>query len=334
MFKEKIIFILFYKWKYLLAILKSKSLKNRSKKVDSITYVAREADKDWIFGAKVNKLSRSSNLNADVYFHDRLRDLPVTDGYFFVFHQYFYRAIRHNPQILNKRNIIMFTHPNWTNSFSKTHVSWCLNLAYKIICLNSTVKKELIEIGVKEEKLELIHIASNPEFFYHHERKSGAVGFCSAYGPRKNAQLIFDIINNMPEKHFYILGKGWENFERFEELSKLKNFTYYNNEDYHKFPDLYTKIDTFISASFLEGGPVPILEAMLSNCFPIATKTGFCPDIIEHGKNGFLIDLDITYKEVIPLIKEADNIKFNVRETVLEYSWEKCAKKIDTLFLS
>ena len=52
---------------------------------NQLPYVAREADKDWIFGAKVRRLAKFSGLNATAYFHNRLRDLPDSDGYFFVF---------------------------------------------------------------------------------------------------------------------------------------------------------------------------------------------------------------------------------------------------------
>ena len=333
MFKERLIFNLLYKWKYLFAILRAKFLKKGDNRdVSSITYVAREADKDWIFGAKVRRLAKFSGLDATPYFHDRLRDLPDSDGYFFVFHQYFYRAIRHNPQILNKRNIVMFTHPHWSFSFSKTHVIWCLNKADKVICLNSSVQKELIAAGLQADKTALMHIASNPDFFYSHERKTGSVGFCSAFGDRKNPEMVFNLVKHMPERHFYMIGRYWDQYEKYEELIALSNFTYFDNEDYEKYPDLYNKIDIFISPSTLEGGPVPVLEAMLSNCFPIASKTGFCPDIINHGENGFLFDIDASYKEVMQLIDEADIKDIDVRATALPYSWENCSKKLDTLF--
>lgn len=333
--KEFLIFNLLYKWKYLWAILQSKFIRiPRRKKISKLIYVAREDDKDWIFGAKVKRLSKFSSLDASPYFHNRLKNLPEADGYYFIFPHYFCRAIRHNPQILKKKNIVMFTHPNWTSSYSRTHISWCLNKADKVICLNSEVKKELISIGIQPDKLEVIHIASDPDFFYHHERNRGAVGFCSNFGARKNPHLTYQIIKNMPEKHFYMIGRNWEHFEKYEELSKLPNFTYFNNEEYSKYPDLYAKIDTFISPSILEGGPVPILEAMLSNCVPIASKTGFCQDIIEHGKNGFLFNIDAKYDEVISLIEQADALQTDIRKTALAYSWENCSKKIDTLFLN
>jgi glycosyltransferase involved in cell wall biosynthesis len=333
--KEVFIFNLLYKWKYLIAMLKALLLfDDTNTSVKSITYVAREADKSWIFGAKVRRLSKFSRLNARPYFHAKLRNLPKTDAYFFIFPNYFCRAMRHNPFILNKKNIVMYTHQHWTNSYSKTHICWCLNKADKVICLNSTTKKQLIEIGVKPIKIEVIHIASSPNMFYEHERNSGAVGFCCAYSERKNPELIFNIIKNMPEKQFYIIGVLWENFEKFIDLTNLSNFTYINNADYSEYPNLYNKIDTFISASFLEGGPVPLLEAMFSNCFPIASKTGFCEDIIKHGSNGFLFETNARAEEVIQLIKQADNINTNTRESVLPYSWENCSKRIDELFLS
>ena len=332
--KEFLIFNLLYKWKYLIASCKAWLLFEQPiEAIKKITYVARDADKNWIFGAKIRRLSRFSGLNASPYFHAKLRNLPKSDAYFFIFPNYFCRAIRHNPFILNRKNIVMYTHQHWTTSYSKTHVAYCLKKAHRVICLNSTTKKELIAIGIEAEKIEVIHIASNPDTFYSHERNSGSVGFCCAYSDRKNPELIFNIIKNMPEKHFYIIGVLWEKFDKFDTLISLKNFTYIKDANYEEYPNLYNKIDTFISASFLEGGPVPLLEAMLSNCFPIASKTGFCNDIIKHGENGFLFDPNTDSAEVIDLIKQADLIKTDTRATVLEHSWENCSKKIDNLFL-
>jgi glycosyltransferase involved in cell wall biosynthesis len=334
MLKEQLIFNLLYKWKYLIAFLKAKSIKKKtSEKISSITYVAREADKDWIFGAKVKRLAKFSKLQSTTYFHNGLRSLPDSDGYFFIFHQYFYRAMRHNPKILNKRNIVMFTHENYTTSFSKTHVIWCLNKADKVVCLNSKVQEKLIKAGLQKEKTALIHIASNPDFFFSHERKTGTVGFCSAFSDRKNPKLIFDLVKNTPERQFYLIGRYWDKYENFNELMSLQNFTYFDNEAYETYPNLYNKIDIFISPSKIEGGPVPILEAMLSNCFPIASKTGFAEDIITHGENGFLFDTNADYKTVKVLIDKAGTKTIDVRKTALPYSWENSSHKIDALFI-
>ena len=149
----------------------------------------------------------------------------------------------------------------------------------------------------------------------------------------KNPEMVYQLVKNMPERSFYLLGRYWENFAKYDEMKNMPNLTYYSNEDYSKYPEVYNKIDVFVSPSILEGGPVPVLEAMLSNCFPITTKTGFCPDVISDGDNGFLFDIDATYIEVMKLIKLADSKTVDVRQTALKHSWKNCSQKIDDLFL-
>ena len=86
MILEKIIFTLLFKWKYLIAILHSKFLKkNKNSVFTSITYVAREADKDWIFGAKVRRLAKFSGLDSNTYFHNRLRTYQILMDIFLYF---------------------------------------------------------------------------------------------------------------------------------------------------------------------------------------------------------------------------------------------------------
>jgi len=331
---EKIEFHIIYKWKYLLSYIKNLSyVKNIRNKTKSIVYVAAEVDKDWIFGAKVRRLSKFSNLSSSTYFHNLSKHIPTSDGYFYVHPKYFCRAFRKSPHILKGKNIVMFTHENWDKYWTKTHVIWCLNRADKVIFLNTEIRNKIVKEGLKKEKTHVLHIASDPDFFYHHKRENNVVGFCCAYYERKNPDLIFNLVKNMPERDFVLIGKNWNMYEKFDELIKFNNFTYLENQPYEKYPEFYSNINVFVSPSKLEGGPVPLLEAMLSNCFPVASKTGFCPDIILHGENGYLFDIDANYKEVAFLINKAFKNDESVRETVLEHSWENCSEKIDELFL-
>lgn len=334
-FQEQLYFLIFHKWKYIVAIIYSKFYKKPIDRIiNKVVYVAREKDKEWIFGAKVRRLSRYSSLNAEVYYHNKLRHLPNADAYYYIYQNYFCRCLRSTPGILGKKNIVMFTHPTWSRKYSKTHVVWCLNKADYVICLNSSIKKDLIAIGVKPVILKVIHIGTSSSFFYKHERGAGAVGFCSNFSSRKNPDLLFDIVKNMPDRTFHLIGNNWEDYDRFKELSNLPNFIYNTKMSYESYPDLYSKIDVFVSPSLLEGGPVPVLEAMMSNCVPVVSKTGFCPDVVSHGENGFLFDIEAGYHEVVPLIEKAFLLQKDIRETVLEHTWENCSKKIDKLFLN
>ncbi|MEL0457064.1 glycosyltransferase family 4 protein [Flavobacteriaceae bacterium SZ-1-7] len=331
---EYVYFLLVHKWKYLWAILVSKFSASVSKEVNDVVFVARELDKKWIFGAKVRRLSHYSSLNAKTHYHNKLRNLPDADGYFFIYQNYFCRCIRSKPSILNKKNIVMFTHPNWDKKYSKTHVVWCLNKANYIICLNSEIKTYLTNLGVKPELLKVLHIGTSSKFFNSHERGKGDVGFCSSYHARKNPKLIYDIVKNMPDKTFHLIGQNWHNYDGFQDILSLPNFIYHKEIPYESYPEMYSKIDVFVSPSLLEGGPVPVLEAMMSNCVPVASKTGYCTDLINHGENGFLFDVNASYENVIPLIEKAFSLRANIRETVMPYTWENCAKTIDGLFLS
>lgn len=330
---EALYFLIAHKWKYWFAMFKA-NFYARTKAVKSIVYIARAKDKDWIFGAKVRRLSRYSSLKASVHYHNKLRYFPKADGYFFIYQNYFCRSIRSNPFILKRKTVVMFTHPNWSKKYSKTHVVWCLNKAGTVICLNSNVKQYLIDCGVKPEILQVLHIGTSSTFFKTHERGNGDIGFCSAFHVRKNPNLVLDIVKHMPDKTFHLIGRHWDRFDRFDELVALPNLIYHNNEPYEAYPDLYGKLDVFVSTSLLEGGPVPILEAMMSNCVPVSSKTGFAEDLITHGENGYLFELEATYKNVVPLIEQALILKGDMRQYVMPYTWENCSKTIDGYFLN
>jgi glycosyltransferase involved in cell wall biosynthesis len=47
-----------------------------------------------------------------------------------------------------------------------------------------------------------------------------------------------------------------------------------------------------VISSWWEGFPFVLVEAMCSGVVPVSTKVGSVPDIIEHGRNGLLLDSD------------------------------------------
>lgn len=57
-------------------------------------------------------------------------------------------------------------------------------------------------------------------------------------------------------------------------------------------PSSYYALDLYLSPSRDEGGPAGVLESMASSVPVIATRTGMAADIIQHGLNGFLADIE------------------------------------------
>ncbi len=78
----------------------------------------------------------------------------------------------------------------------------------------------------------------------------------------------------------------------------------------------------------LEGGPIPLLEAMMSNVVPVATRTGFAPDLITHGDNGFIFEIGSEPRHVADLIEQAFRLRKDIRRTVQPYSWTNFANAI------
>ena len=84
----------------------------------------------------------------------------------------------------------MYTHEDFSRSFSKTHIKFCLNKAHRVICLNKKAKEMLIGIGVNTP-IEVLHIASDPETFKPHERKTNNIGISCAFSDRKKSIFTF-----------------------------------------------------------------------------------------------------------------------------------------------
>jgi glycosyltransferase involved in cell wall biosynthesis len=272
-------------------------------------------------------------IPTQVQYSKDFRRLPKTRrGYFFAHFKYFARALRHNPQLWKIPSIVLFTHPNWDSKYTSSHVVYVLNQAYRVICLNTAASEKLAEMGVEREKLAVGHMAADPGFFLPHRRTSTTVGLSMAYYERKNPWLLLDIIQSMPQVRFLLVGTGWQKFERFDELIRCPNLDYKDSVAYRQYPDLYRQMSVFLSTSRLEGGPVPLLEAMMANVYPVVSATGFAPDIIRHGENGYLFPIDADAATICPLIEKAFANTTDVRGSVVGHSWKNYAQWLEQLY--
>jgi len=212
-------------------------------------------------------------------------------------------------------------------------MGYVLNFADEIVCLNTAAAQELKAIGIPEHKIHVYHMASDPAVFTPKQRTGdGAIGFSMAYGPRKRPDMVVQLIKEIPQRKFILIGPRWTEYPPFAEIMNSSNLTYYDDIEYSRYPELYRQMDVYVSTSVLEGGPVPVLEAMLCNIVPVASKTGFCPDIIEHGVNGFLFETDASVNTIKALIEKAFELKSNVRTGIEVHSWANYGRKIAGLF--
>lgn len=255
--------------------------------------------------------------------------LPKAERYFFSHYVFFIGSLSPFSNIYSGRSFVFVTHlePD-KHRLSDKLLARLLNRSDGVICMNKQLQRDVQKLGVAVGKTSVVVGAANGKQFCPHKRKpDGKVGFCSAFYERKSPDVLFEIVRSMPHRKFLLLGKGWQAYKRFDQLCGFSNFEYVETA-YTEYPEYYSQMSVFVSVSQIEGGPIPLLEAMMSNVVPVASRTGFGPDIIEHGKNGFIFENGVSIDSICRLIEDAFRLDVAIDESVREYTWEQYSQKM------
>lgn len=320
----------YYKQTYTLSWVKSQLDKLINVKPTTeydLVFVIYESTRGWILEAICKEIA--AYFSGNYCYHYSTSHLPPSKAYFFSHYALFPACLEQNSHIWNSKSIVWYTHPR-DIGISNDKLVYALSKATKVVSTCSQFVELLNSQGLSSEKTTFILGGADPEIFKPHQRFEGAVGFCSAYQERKAPEKIFSIISMMPHRKFILLGRKWNEYEKFTELMNLPNLCYVE-APYADYPTYYAQMDVFVSVSNLEGGPIPLLEAMMCNAVPVASKTGFAPDIITHGENGFLFDTDSSAEAICELIEKAFRIETDVRATVEHLTWKNFSLEIQKL---
>jgi glycosyltransferase involved in cell wall biosynthesis len=303
-----------------------------------LVFVLDKQDEKWILGAICREIAKHS-LGKVQFYYDRFYEtgmpswprpvkLPDAEAYFFADFRFLIRCLKATPSIWFRRKYVWYTH---FEEAPKNEFVFALNQATKVISACSLFVELLGRAGVKPEKLTCVLGAADPDVFRSHKRSSdGLIGFCTAFYSRKNPDLILEIVKILHHRKFVLLGRNWERYARFSELTGLANFSYVD-VPYSEYPKYYERMTVFVSASALEGGPIPLIEAMMSNIVPVASRTGFAPDVIEHGQNGFLFGVESPAQLVCEYIEKSFLVETDVRATVEHLSWTNFALQMNAI---
>ena len=101
----------------------------------------------------------------------------------------------------------------------------------------------------------------------------------------------------------------------------------------------YQALDAFVVTARIEGGPVPLLEAMSCGLPVVSTRVGVASEIVEQCKNGFLVDFDAPEEILRNLQFIADNpscaesVGSKARKTIIQkLQWKDTTKDITNLY--
>jgi len=149
----------------------------------------------------------------------------------------------------------------------------------------------------------------------------------------------YEVITKKMDAQLIVAGKKDVDFNRPALRSVLDEiiFTGYVNEAILQV--LYALCDVYVCPSRLEGFGLTILEAYAAGKPVVATNVGAIPELLEHGKNGALVepeDPDAMAGEIILFLQNPSlcatigqaNKEF-VRNT---FSWKKSARQLEKIY--
>ena len=306
---------------------------NKSKKIE-IVLVGLLWNRKWVLGNLLNKLNsefpyRSRKiwlltLFARHNWYERFlyRRLPKSQFYFFSYLSIFEKYLQKDPEIYRNKSIVFYTHfDKKLGSISSQAES--LSKALKIYVMCSHDKRALMDGGLDETKIRIVYFGIDSDVLALHSNseKNNLVILASKFGPRKGLEILPSLIREMPTFEFMILGRNWEKFIEKNSLNLEPNFQY-QNFNFRTRNEYFPLAKYFLSLSELEGGPIPLLECLSLGVIPICTNTGFAPDLIEHGRTGYLLNIPPTVSEVKRALLEACNHASIKRVDVSHLTWK------------
>jgi glycosyltransferase involved in cell wall biosynthesis len=285
-------------------------------------FVVAEQNRGWILDGICRDLV-ARIPGSVIWYDDRRGAMPSGASYFFSHMSLFVERARQVRR--SSRVAVLFTHPSRPITSEDRRA---LRLRQpSVLCMSSEGRTFLLEGGVDSSLISQVIPGVDPTRFQPHARNGGMVGLCSAYYERKNPEVMFDIVRTAAHERFVLVGRGWKTSPWADVVSGLPNLRYVEAH-YADYPALYDQMDVFISPSTLEGGPMPLLEAMMSNVVPIATRTGFAPDLIEHGVNGLLVETTSSATEFADLIPIARTLTADIRSSVEGHTLDAYAERV------
>ena len=135
--------------------------------------------------------------------------------------------------------------------------------------------------------------------------------FIWAKAPETQLEIFRRVLAVRPDCHFLIAGRGMAEDEEMGNLLRTCG------PDTHvhllgvrsDVPALFASADIFLLPSRVEGFPISIMEAMALGVPVVASNVGGIPDLVRHGKDGFLhdaADVDGMAQSVLRLMADAD----------------------------
>lgn len=160
---------------------------------------------------------------------------------------------------------------------------------------------------------------------------------------RKGIEILEEIIDksvaNHPSFWWVIRGPGWQEIvQKYKDkTSRIIHLPFLLEKE--EVAESYYLMDAYLVTARIEGGPVPLIEAMSTGLSCITTPVGLAPEIIHDGINGYLNAFDdvagfinrLTFLEKDP--ETRGKIGTAARTSIVEHlKWENTVTQVPTLY--
>jgi glycosyltransferase involved in cell wall biosynthesis len=178
--------------------------------------------------------------------------------------------------------------------------------------IGSDIKYRLIRYGVEYDKFNALDKNFRKELGI--KDNELVVGMIASFKPQKCPQdfiqLASSVSRDLPNTKFILVGDGvlrkkTEQLINKYNLQKKVILVGWRRD----IPEILASLDIFVLTSLWEGLPISALEAMAASLPVITTNTGGVSEIVEEGKNGFLIyrkDTQSMSDKLISLLKDSN----------------------------
>ncbi|MDM8561464.1 glycosyltransferase family 4 protein [Candidatus Parabeggiatoa sp. HSG14] len=221
-----------------------------------------------------------------------------------------------------------------------------------ICCISHFARSQLMMLSPHTvwDKLELNRLGVDPHLFTPHsfreEPNPYEVLCVGRLVPVKGQFLLIEavarLINEGRQLRLRLVGDGpdrqrLEDEVKQQQLTEQVIFEGAINQD--RILEFYNSADIFILASFAEGLPIVLMEAMAMEIPCITTHITGIPELITNGKNGILVaasDIEALV-EAITLLMDNQNLRFQIgksgRQRVLkDYKLQRNTEKLADIF--
>ncbi len=231
-------------------------------------------------------------------------------------------------------------------------ISWCLSQAGGIVSVSHDLAKKVIDLGVDKSRVKVIYNGLDASLFYPMEKQKCR----ETLKINKDASIIL-YVGNLKEKKgcldlFDAFAKFKQNDRRIElvyigggaceqtikaktKQHNLEGLVHLIGQQKHDVLPLWMgAADLVVLPSYAEGVPNVLLEAMACARPVVASNVGGIPEVVPNTCGILVSPADSVqlYNAMDQALKQSWNIDALVSNAA-QFSWEKNAKSISTLFL-